>query len=269
MEEIDSESKFIWRLILAVLATPFTLLMALFGKRTLSDIMRPFGLIWQFLFQAKATLAIIIINCVMFISILFVNENIVSLFMNYPSDFLSIRVFTIVTSGFMHASITHLLFNMIALFIFGRIVEKTLGVKKFLAIYFGALILSNLISSAIHLFIFNQNIPGVGASGAIYGLIAAAMLVAPFYITYELILPLPVTVVGWLTIATDISDILTKVNDGIGHFAHLAGFLSVGVVLYMIEEDKAKLRKGILINVLTLILGLVAYLWMNGWKIAI
>jgi membrane associated rhomboid family serine protease len=200
---------------------------------------------------------------------LFVNDKIISLFLNYPSDLLSVRIFTIITSGFMHASISHLLFNMLALFIFGRVVEKSFGVNKFLAIYFGALVLSNIISSIIHLFIFNQNIAGVGASGAIYGLIAAAMLIAPFYITYELIIPLPITVVGWLTIATDISDILMQVDDGVGHFAHLAGFFSVVMILYMIEDDKERLRKGLLINAFTLVIGIIAYLWMNDWKIAI
>ncbi|MGV8141360.1 MAG: rhomboid family intramembrane serine protease [Candidatus Woesearchaeota archaeon] len=269
MEEIDSESKFVWRLILSILATPFTLLMMLFGKRNLNDLMRPFGLLFQFMFQAKATIILIIINIVVYFSMMFFNEEVFTLFLNYPSDFLSIRIFTIITSGFMHADLSHLFFNMIALFIFGRVVEKNLGINKFLATYFGALVLSNIISSGIHLFILDQNIPGLGASGAIYGLMAAAMLTSPFYLTYELIVPLPITVVGWLTISADISGIITSANDGIGHFAHLAGFISVCIILYLMEDNKENLRKGILINIGTLIIGLIAYLWMNGWKIAI
>lgn len=75
--------------------------------------------------------------------------------------------FRLITTMFLHASIPHLLFNMIALNAFGRDLEMIFGRKKFLAIYFVSGIVGSMGS-----FIFNDAV-GVGASGAIFGLLGA------------------------------------------------------------------------------------------------
>jgi hypothetical protein len=98
----------------------------------------------------------------------------------------------------------------------------------------------------------------LGASGAIMGILGAAMLLDPFYITYELIIPLPIMVVGWITIYGDITGVLSQTNDGISHIAHLAGFKSVSTGLYLMGERES-LKKGFIINIISLTLAIALY----------
>jgi membrane associated rhomboid family serine protease len=73
------------------------------------------------------------------------------------------------TAMFLHASILHILLNMYALYLFGYVIEGTLGTWRFLAIYFVAGFLASVTS-----FTFSDpRIAGVGASGAIFGLLGA------------------------------------------------------------------------------------------------
>jgi membrane associated rhomboid family serine protease len=258
--EIESESKFIWKFVLHVLLTPFTLILVLFKKKEFKDVFRPISELFNFITEAKITLTLIITNIVMFIVSIFFSEKTFDALISYPSNLFSSKVYTLITSGFLHINLAHLLGNMLALFIFGRIVERKLGPTKMTIIYFGALLISGIFTSAIDL-IRGQNIGGLGASGAIMGLVSAAILIDPFYFTYELILPLPVMVVGWLTIYMDISGILNPVNDGIGHFAHMGGFISIAILLFFMEyEERTKLKKGLIINGLSLLIAGLIYL---------
>ena len=264
MEEVESESKFFWKIILHIIILPITLFLVIIGKKEFKELFEPIRLFFEFIFQAKFTLALIIINSVIFIWSAFWNESTIDLLMSYPSDLLSSRAYTIITSGFMHASWEHLLGNMLALFIFGRVVERKLGAGKTSLVYFGALIISGVFSSVIDL-LSGSNIPGLGASGAIMGLVAAAILLNPFYFTYELIVPLPIMLVGWITIYADITGILNPVEDGIGHFAHLGGFLSITLLLFLLSrEDKQTLKKGFYINIFSLIFFSIIYFLFIG-----
>ncbi len=96
------------------------------------------------------------------------------------------------------------------------------------------------------------------------GLIAAAVLISPFTLTYELLIPIPIMVVGWFAIAADVTGVINPTEDGIGHFAHLGGFISIALLAYLLgEEDKGKLKKGLLINVCCLILGILLYFFLK------
>ncbi|MEM4637631.1 MAG: rhomboid family intramembrane serine protease [Candidatus Woesearchaeota archaeon] len=255
-ERINSETTVLWKVFLKILLTPITIFLVLFGKKNWKKIFEPITILLKFIFEARLTITLIIINIILyFISFLF-EEN---LFLQYPTDFISNRFYTLITSGFMHANLTHLIGNMVALFVFGRVVEKELGYKKTFIIYFGALLISGIFFSSINL-IMNNNIPGIGASGAIMGLIAAAILLDPFYITFELIIPLPIMIVGWIAIYMDIIGILNPVNDGIGHIAHIGGFLSISIILFLLEKnDRQKIKKGFYINIFSAIIATLIY----------
>src|SRR5690349_14607595 len=73
----------------------------------------------------------------------------------------------LVTSGFVHLSWTHLIFNMLTLFLFSATIESTLGIPRFLIIYFGSLLGGNLFALFIHR--NHGEYSAVGASGAING----------------------------------------------------------------------------------------------------
>ncbi|MGG5462016.1 rhomboid family intramembrane serine protease [Clostridium sp. B9] len=82
------------------------------------------------------------------------------------------QYYRLLTSMFLHAGIVHLLFNMYALYILGDFIERIYGWKKYLAIYFVSGIVAGLFS------LYFSPVMGVGASGAIFGLLGAALVFA-------------------------------------------------------------------------------------------
>jgi len=257
---IDSESGFIWKLLWKIILTPIVLFGAIFGKREFKELFEPIRYFLEVLFQAKVTIALIIINIGMFIASMFMNKNVLDGLINQSTDLFSTHIYTIITAGFLHASIGHLLGNMLALLIFGRVVERELGEGKTLLIYFGALIISGIFSSLIYMFILDENIAAVGASGAVMGLVSAAALLKPWYITFEALIPLPIMVVSWLTIFLDITGVLNHTTDGIGHFAHLGGYLSIAVLVFLLEQSRREqIKKGFITNIASiLVIGILA-----------
>jgi len=263
MVDIQSETKFLWKIIVNILKTPLTLILILFKKKQFKDLFQPLNDFWLFIIKPKFTITMIVLNILIFLLSVFLSEQFLTKLLNYPSDLFTARSYSLLTAGFLHANLAHLLGNMLALFIFGRVVERKLGILKTAFIYVGALLLSTTFTSIIHAFILKDNIPGLGASGAIMGLIAAAILLDPFYLTYEAIIPLPIMLIGWLTIYADITGILNPVEDGIGHFAHLGGFLSVALLLYLLGiDERTKMKKGIIINIASFIIIAALYFFL-------
>lgn len=244
-----SETKFI----LEIIITLMYLIPALLIKKAREKLRLSWEKIKRFVWEEKATATLILIISSISIIGWFLPETIIDNVVQRPMDLLSAKAYTIITAGFFHANIGHLFGNMLALFIFGRQVESVFKAKKFIISYFAALIISGVINSIIHI-VIGGNTPGLGASGAIMGIVALAMLTTPLRITYILIMPLPIVAVGWLFIIADIIGILGPA-DGIGHFAHLGGFLSIIVIAYFFsKEEKKKMRKGMLICLATLLI---------------
>jgi membrane associated rhomboid family serine protease len=79
----------------------------------------------------------------------------------------------VISSGFLHAGFLHLLFNMYVLWVAGRILEPGIGTLRFLGIYF-----VSLLAGSLGVLILDPNTITVGASGAIFGLMAAVIIVA-------------------------------------------------------------------------------------------
>lgn len=83
------------------------------------------------------------------------------------------EVYRLVTSGFLHASLIHIGFNMLLLFFLGRLLEPALGTARFLVLYFAA-----LLAGSLGALILEPNSLGIGASGAIFGLAGATFVIA-------------------------------------------------------------------------------------------
>jgi membrane associated rhomboid family serine protease len=81
--------------------------------------------------------------------------------------------YRLVTSGFLHAGIVHIGFNMLLLFFLGRLLEPALGTPRFLALYF-----ASLLAGSLGALIVEPNGLTVGASGAIFGLAGATFIIA-------------------------------------------------------------------------------------------
>ena len=135
---------------------------------------------------------------------------------------------------FLHADFSHIFFNMFSLWMFGRIIEQTLGTKRFLAFYFISGIGAGLCQIIMQ--IFTENSPfaaTIGASGACYGILLAFGLLYPNQKIYLLIPPIPIKA-KWLVIGYAILEAYLAFNtdSNIAHLAHLGGMLFGLLCLY-------------------------------------
>jgi membrane associated rhomboid family serine protease len=83
------------------------------------------------------------------------------------------EVYRLITSGFLHASIIHIGFNMFLLLVLGRLLEPSLGTPRFLALYFASLLAGSFGALAVE-----PNALTIGASGAVFGLAGAVFIIA-------------------------------------------------------------------------------------------
>lgn len=149
------------------------------------------------------------------------------------------RVWTLVTSMFSHNMIWHILLNMIVLRDFGGALARMLGDRSFLKFYFVAGIVSSLGHVLVSIFIMGEpNLPALGASGAISGLILVFALLFPRErIAFFGLIPVPALVGALLFIGLDVWGIIAQAGGGglpIGHGAHLGGALT-GIVYYFVS----------------------------------
>ncbi len=130
-----------------------------------------------------------------------------------------------VSYGFLHGSLMHLAFNMFGLWMFGSELERLWGPTR----YWQFLLASLLAAAATQLLITwltGSNVPTVGASGALFGLLLAFGMLFPNRIIVPLIPPIPmkartfVIVFGALELVLGLSG-----SSGVAHFAHLGGML--------------------------------------------
>lgn len=128
----------------------------------------------------------------------------------------------LVTYMFLHGSFFHLLFNMLWVWFLGRMVEEHLGTKNFLVIYFGAGIGGALVNTLVTAIFGGGEIPTVGASGAVFGvMVAFAMLFPTFKLMLIFFPPIQARYLVAGLIALDILFISSA--DNIARIVHLGG----------------------------------------------
>ena len=126
----------------------------------------------------------------------------------------------LISSGFLHGGVSHLLINMFVLFQFGRFIEYQLGTPSFLIVYFASLLGGNL--WALMENFRSPDYRALGASGATSGIILSFCLFQPFAMLLFFIIPMPAVVFAIVFIV--ISVILAQnENRVIGHEAHIGG----------------------------------------------
>ena len=252
-KKIDTETVILINLVYGIVITPYNIFQFIGGKQTLDDVLRPYKKFFEDLVKPVFTSTLMFILIISFVISVFLPETLYDLLLLYPEDILTLNSYSLVTHGFLHANVGHLLGNLLILFIFGRIVEKQFGAVKTAFVYFSALIIAALFHGLINILFFETNTGAVGASGAIMGLVSTAILLKPLTISYGLLIPLPVIVIGWLAIGADISGVLQGLDDNIGRFAHIGGFFSIfAVIPFLNREDKRKIKRGFMLNLFTL-----------------
>lgn len=138
-----------------------------------------------------------------------------------------------ITSGFLHADMMHLFFNMFTLWMFAPVVLGQLGNFSFLLIYFGSLIFGSLLTMVFHNNDYGYR--AVGASGAVTGVLYSAILLQPdMMLGIFFIIPMPAYIFGILYLLYSIYGMRAK-NDNIGHTAHFGGAVG-GYLITLIKQ---------------------------------
>jgi membrane associated rhomboid family serine protease len=178
-----------------------------------------------------------------------------------PENILAGReYYRLVTSAFLHSGWSHLLWNMVGLYVFGRMLEWSLGRVDLLVIYFGAVVGGSLLSLYVHR---HHEYQAYGASGGVCGIIFAYLLLFPGAgIRLYLAVPIP----GWLyAIGFMVGSFfaMKQAKDNIGHDAHLGGAIVGLLVAAALHPEAARDNWKIFLLVLVPAVLLLAYLWFN------
>jgi len=149
------------------------------------------------------------------------------------------QIWRFVSAIFLHGGIVHLTYNLFALLFFGVLLEKLIGSKKFLGLFFIAGIVANLVS----VWFYESSL---GASGAIYGILGALVILKPMMMVWAFGLIMPMFIAGILWIIGGIIGIFIPSNTG--HIAHLSG-IGVGFLIGLVFLINQKKRKNIVLKV--------------------
>jgi membrane associated rhomboid family serine protease len=156
---------------------------------------------------------------------------------------------TLLTSMFIHGGWLHLLGNMLYLWIFGDNVEDTLGHIKYLCFY----IMCGVMASLTHAFInLHSQVPAVGASGAIAGVLGAYMFLFPksrirtalILLVFVRVVSIPaVILLGYwilIQILSGVTELRSLTRTGIAWFAHVGGFVAGFILVIMMRKQRGR-----------------------------
>ena len=181
---------------------------------------RPFK--YQFF---NAAFMLIIINVLFFAAQRLIPQMTMFLTMS-PAAVLRGEVWRFVSYMFAHASFTHILFNMLGLYVFGGPLERSVGSVEFLVYYLVTGILAGVFSFGVFLVTGSFYSQLLGASGALFAVqLAYAVLFPNSVIYFWGILPLRAGLMVILFTALELFSSITRTSPGVAHFTHLAGFL--------------------------------------------
>jgi len=143
-----------------------------------------------------------------------------------------IRMFS---SGFLHADLGHLFFNMFTLYMFAPVVINYFGEASFLLIYMISLAFGSLLTLLMHKNDYNYR--AIGASGAVTGIIYSAILLQPdMMLGLFYVIPIPAYLFGIGYLLYSIYGMKAK-NDNIGHTAHFGGAIG-GYLTTIIKQPE-------------------------------
>lgn len=207
----------------------------------------------RYSFFPMMTVVLIVVNCfIYYFEIFVVRENYWPFFMKYattPTLILSAQgagALSNVTAMFLHGGLSHLLGNMLALWVFGRRVEDACGPWRFLAFYLLAGTTAHILFTVVQ---YDSIIPGIGASGAIFGVMGAYLVLYPggrirtlVFLTFVPLWPRIRAI--WIVlyflaiqIVPAVQILLRKEDYSVNHWAHLGGFFSAVFILLFIRPE--------------------------------
>jgi membrane associated rhomboid family serine protease len=150
------------------------------------------------------------------------------------------RFWQIVTYAFLHGNISHLLFNMLGLWMFGNEIELYVGTRRLLVCYIASVVSAALSQLFIPILFGAPPGPTIGASGGVFGLLLAYAFLFPRRKVIPLIppIPMPAWLFATLYAGVELFAGVTGSLSGIAHFAHLGGM--VGSALVIMQWRRAR-----------------------------
>lgn len=171
-----------------------------------------------------------------------------------------------ITAGFLHVNVTHLLVNMLSLYFVGPTLERFFvspfvwgdyGRAMYILLYFGSLLGGDVLALLMHRNV--RDYSAVGASGAIAGLLFAIAMVEPeLYVLIFFIIPMPMWLFAILYVGYSLFGVQTG-RGNVGHAAHLGGAL-VGMTIVCAFVPRLIVEHWVLFLVLTVPSGVVLYM---------
>ena len=140
-----------------------------------------------------------------------------------------VEVWRFISAIFLHGRLAHLLYNIFALGLFGSMLERLIGSRRFLIVFFASGILANIVS-------VNFYDSSLGASGAIFGVIGALIVVRPLMVVWAFGLPMPLFIAGILWAVGDLIGLFVPSN--VANLAHLSGMF-FGLLLGIFYRKKS------------------------------
>lgn len=201
--------------------------------------------------KITATKILLGVNVLVFMLQMLSNNVIEGLFALWPLQPLEGHVYfhwwQIVSYAFLHSTddyFTHLLFNMLGLWMFGEEIERYVGPRRLLTCYFASVITAALSQLFIPMVFGAPPVPIIGASGGVFGLLLAYAVMFPHRKVVPLIPPIPMPAWLFATIYAGIELFLgvTGTLSGIAHFAHLGGMVGSALVLLQWRASARKTR---------------------------
>jgi membrane associated rhomboid family serine protease len=144
------------------------------------------------------------------------------------------HLWQIVTYAFLHSTdnISHLLFNMLGLWMFGEEIERYLGPRRVLACYFASVVTAALTQLFVPVLFGAPPAPTIGASGGVFGLLLAYAVMFPHRkVAVYFLIPMPTWLFATLYAGLELFLGVTGSQSGVAHFAHLGGMVGSALVI--------------------------------------
>lgn len=210
-----------------------------------------------------STILIVIIAVTCFFSYKGMND--LAFFRKFEFHIGSIRAgehIRMISSGFLHADLGHLFFNLFTLYMFAPVVSSYFGDFSFLLIYMASLVFGSLLTLLMHKNDYSYR--AIGASGAVTGILYSAILIDPSMSLYLFFIPIPIPAylfgIGYLLYS--IYGIKSK-SDNIGHTAHFGGAIG-GYIFTIVKEPSMLVDNTAMVVLLAIPIGILFVMTKMG-----
>lgn len=178
------------------------------------------------------TQVLIAINVLAFVLQQLFGDQLIQWFALWPMGSGLFMPWQLASYAFLHGGLTHLAFNMYGLWLFGGELERVWGPRR-LAAFFAVSVLVAALAQLLVTAVMGSNVPTVGASGGLFGLLIGFAMVFPHRTVTPLLPPIPMPAPVFVAFygLIELTLGVTGSASGIAHFAHLGGLLGGWLVM--------------------------------------